>query len=557
MSATSSTSESQSPERRFLPNALIEHVPLPGSRREPMPGSRSVGPSNPDSVITLTVHVASPTAKADLDAAFLKASTAPVDARDYASHAEVKQTFGADAQALDAVEEFASHYHLTVVDRNPLAQTVDVRGKVGDISQAFRVKLVDYHHADGDYRSRTGDIFIPRQMLGVIDYVSGLDSRPRRRSGFHDRPLILAANGPAAAVGVPAGYYSGVELAQRYRFPHQAADGKRLDGAGQTVAVIELGGGYIQSDLDAYFQTIGVPSPQVIWVSVDGKTNQPTAGANTPDGEVMLDIEVLGAVVPAARQVVYFGDPRGPGLFNAIRAAVSDVQRAPKIISISWGWPESFENPAVHATMDTLLKKAALLGITVCVASGDHGSSDVDPSDPHFSSHLQVDSPSCYEASLACGGTQITAAGEQAWNEGNGWAGGGGVSVKTPKPAYQAGANVPASPENGFAGRGVPDVSASATNYFVRVRGQYQRSGGTSAVAPLWAGLIARLAQAKGRPLGCVNPILYANPGALTDITVGSNDIATSPPKHYPAAAGWDAATGLGTPIGDRILAAL
>ena len=141
------------------------------------------------------------------------------------------------------------------------------------------------------------------------------------------------------------------------------------------------------------------------------------------------------------------------------------------------------------------------------------------------------------------------------WNDGaQGGASGGGVSTKYPLPAWQKTAKVPKLGTK--TGRGVPDVAGDAdpqTGYRVRVDGQDQVIGGTSAVAPLWAGLLALCNQRLGKPAGFLNATLYTGAAAragLHDITVGNNGA-------YKAAAGWDACTGLGSPDGAALLAAL
>jgi kumamolisin len=168
---------------------------------------------------------------------------------------------------------------------------------------------------------------------------------------------------------------------------------------------------------------------------------------------------------------------------------------------------------------------------------------------------LDVDFPACLEASLACGGTWFGPRGEHVWNEGNGYATGGGISEWIPRPAYQGKSWVPPSPEKGFIGRGTPDVSAIAVNYAVIKQGRPMRSRGTSFVAPFWAGLVARLNQASGRRVGFINPVLYNHPNVCKSITVGHNDVLNKRPRFtYEAGDGWDPATGLGVPNGPELL---
>jgi kumamolisin len=270
----------------------------------------------------------------------------------------------------------------------------------------------------------------------------------------------------------------------------------------------------------------------------------------------MLDIEVVGAIAPAARIVAYFAPNTDAGFLDAVTTAIHDTTHAPSVISISWGGAESTWTSQALTAMSSAFEAAAMMGITVCVASGDNGSSDgVAGGGNH------VDFPASSPFALACGGTSLKASGqaiesETVWNDGSaGGASGGGVSSFFATPAWQerlhatssTGAVVPLSM------RGVPDVAGDAdpeTGYGVRIDGSDTVIGGTSAVAPLWAALIARLNQINGKPAGFVNPALYANPQALRDVTQGNNGA-------YAATAGWDACTGLGTPDGPVLVTSI
>ena len=205
---------------------------------------------------------------------------------------------------------------------------------------------------------------------------------------------------------------------------------------------------------------------------------------------------------------------------------------------------------------DSAFQAAATMGVTVCVASGDNGSSDgVNDGSDH------VDFPASSPHALACGGTSLQASGttitaETVWNDGaQGGAGGGGVSSVFPLPTWQDGLGVTLTSGGATAltMRGVPDVGGDAdpeTGYDVRIDGTNTVIGGTSAVAPLWAGLIARINAAKGGPIGFINPLLYPPPSTLNDITSGNNG-------SYAASSGWDACTGLGSPDGAKVAALL
>jgi kumamolisin len=479
----------------------------------------------------------------------------PLAARQYLTHEELADRHGASKEDLDKIEQFAQQHDLTVVHRSAAERSIVLKGRLGDLLSAFHADVQIYHHATGTYRGRKGEIALPDSLSGIVTGVFGFDTRPKHRAPHRQKAAVN--RGPSATNGVAA-----TEFATRYNFP-AASNGMTLDGTGQTVAIIELGGGYRTSDLSVFFQEIKIPVPNVSSVSVDHAGNSPTT-ANSDDGEVMLDIEVAGAVVPKANFVVYFAPNNGDkGFIDAISAAVHDEERKPSVISISWGGPEvSTDQQGVDAYHE-LFAAAGALGITICIASGDHGTADLNAE--QWDGKIHVDHPACDDLVLGCGGTQIDSGTDVVWNDGTpfdvntlgggGWASGGGISEVFAVPSYQAAANMPVSINSGRPGRGVPDVAMSATNFFTRVDRTEGPSGGTSAVAPLMAGLVARLNQAKNKNVGFLNPFLYANAakGVVRDVTVGTNAIMSTI-QGYSAGPGWDACTGLGTPDGTVIL---
>jgi kumamolisin len=337
------------------------------------------------------------------------------------------------------------------------------------------------------------------------------------------------------------------QLATIYSFP------TGVNGAGQTIAILELGGGYTAADLDAYFSRLGLATPQVTAVSVDGGQNQPGGPA---DGEVELDIEVAGSIAPGAHIAVYFAPNTDRGFLDALSKAVHDTVRNPSVISISWGGAEASWSQQAMSALDSVMQDAAALAVTVCCASGDAGSSD-----SVTDGLAHCDFPASSPHALACGGTKLEATGgslvsETVWNEPTDGATGGGISDVFALPAYQTNAGVPPSANpSGRVGRGVPDVAGDAdpaTGYNVTVDGRPMVIGGTSAVAPLWAGLIALCNQALGRSAGFIHPMIYrpAAHSGFHDITSGNNGA-------YTARSGWDACTGWGSPVGTALLEAL
>jgi kumamolisin len=340
-------------------------------------------------------------------------------------------------------------------------------------------------------------------------------------------------------------------VAAAYDYP------KGADGTGQCIGLLELGGGFRPTDLQAYFSSIGVtPAPNVLAVGVDGGKNSP-GDANGADGEVMLDIEVAGAIAPRATIAAYFAPNTDRGFIDALTTAMHDKTNRPSVVSISWGSPESGWTQQSLDGLNSALQDASLLGITVCVAAGDGGSTDGAPD-----GLAHADFPASSPFALACGGTRLEAKGKSAtetvWNDGpDGGATGGGVSDVFGLPEWQKEAHVPKSANPGHkAGRGLPDVAGNAdpeTGYQVRVDGQTTVIGGTSAVAPLMAGLVALLNQKLNRRVGYLNPTLYTTAavrGAFRDVTEGNNGA-------YAAGKGWDACTGWGSPNGTKLLAAL
>jgi kumamolisin len=459
---------------------------------------------------------------------------------------EFARQFGADPTDVAAVKTFAANHKLSVVREHPERRLVVLAGTVAQLEAAFGVKLHRCEHASGQYRGRQGVIELPSELGGVVEAVLGLDNRPQAKTHFR---LRGAGTGrirkPQAAA--PAAF-TPVQLASLYGFP-------TATGQGQCVGIIELGGGFTQADLQTYFSNLGIsPAPKVTAVAVDGGANTPTGDANGPDGEVMLDIEVIGAIAPQANIAVYFAPNTDAGFLDAITTAIHDTTNKPSVISISWGSAESNWTSQSMTAMDEAFQAAASLGVTICVASGDSGSSDgeTDGTD-------HVDFPASSPYALACGGTSLQASktsitSEVVWNDGaQGGSGGGGVSGFFALPSWQSGlqttdADGTATP---LGKRGVPDVSGDAdpeTGYDVRIDGTDTVIGGTSAVAPLWSGLLARVNQLTGKSVGYVQPVLYQNPQAFRDITEGNNG-------DFFASEGWDACTGLGSPDGQQIAA--
>jgi kumamolisin len=510
-------------------------VEVPGSTREVNQAHARVGDVDQQAEIEVSVYLR---AAGSLDWVDQEAGRPPSERR-LLSREDWATTHGADSSDIDAVRSFAAEAGLAVTSVDASRRVLHLRGTVQAIAGAFGAHMVGLFEpasGAGRYRAREGSLTVPAKLEGIVTGVFGLDDRPQARPH-----LRVTAHDDSSS-------YTPVEVSQAYAFPTAAS------GKGETVGILELGGGFSTTDLATYFQSLELSTPQVTAVSVDGGKNAPGQDKDA-DGEVMLDIEVVGAVANDAAIAVYFAPNTDQGFIDALSTAVHDTTYKPSVISISWGQSEDSWSEQARTQMEQIFTEAAGLGVTVTVAAGDNGSTDsVTDGQQH------VDFPASAPHALACGGTSLqasngTISSESVWNDPGDGATGGGVSRQFPLPSYQANANVPNNVDSDTTGRGVPDVSGDAdpgTGYRILVDGANQTIGGTSAVAPLWAGLIARLNQELGAAVGFVQPRLYGLLGtpAFQDITNGNNG-------SYSAGPGWDACTGLGSPNGTELASRL
>jgi kumamolisin len=352
-----------------------------------------------------------------------------------------------------------------------------------------------------------------------------------RRSKLRPHGVHPAAVSNAQPWNVPA-------LCAAYNWP------TNMPGGG-VIAIVELGGGWVASDMSSFFSSINQPVPSITDVSVDGTVNTPNQSgqAGDDDFEVALDIQVAGAAYYAATGTtatirVYWSQD----IASAVAKAASD---GCDVCSISWGADEANWGTTAAEQMESAAQAATAGGMVVFGAAGDNDSGD------GGSTPANVDCPASCPHVVGCGGTLKTATSETVWNdnpgETNGEGTGGGYSTIFPVQSFQIGAPpAPAGTQFGT-GRMVPDVCADAdpnSGYNIFVHGSATVVGGTSAVAPLYAGLFASF----GTKLGFVTPTLWLNQTAFNDITQGSNG-------EYSAAVGPDACSGIGSPIGTSIAA--
>lgn len=478
---------------------------------------------------------------------------------------ELAGNYGASQQDIDKVIEVFGKFGLHLIQSNAATRTVRFSGTVTEMEKAFLVKLFNYSHPEGSYRGRVGYVQVPGAVKDIVVGVFGLDNR---RIARRKKPPVIVGHAKAAP-SAQASWYIPSQLATHYNFPPG-------DGSGQTVGLLEFGGGYFPADLQQFCKLADIENvPTVVPISTDGTSVSAKDGA---EGEVMMDIEVVAGVCPKSTIAVYFAEWSEHGWITALDAATQDSKNNPGVISASWGAPEDTDiwtKQAITQFNETLMD-AANLGITVCIAAGDDGSSDADTRD----GHAHVDFPGSSPYVLSVGGTTIPKNGtpqrDIVWFEGdglragNGGSTGGGVSTVFQRPSWQAGIDIPSVNPGSIVGRCIPDLSANAdwnaSPYLLVVDGGSQPNGGTSAATPLVASLIA-LINAKlpsGKRVGYLTPVLYqkngspvTTVGSTSCIDVVSGDNNTAKVGGYKASVGYDAVSGWGVPNGMALLSLL
>lgn len=534
--------------------AIRTHVVLPGSKRGKDRTAERIGAIDPKEKIQVTLNLAGP--KLPGADEFVGRTLSPQ---------ELAQKFGASTDDAERVQKSLRRYGLKVDEISLATRTMRVSGTAESMEAAFKPRMALMHSArQGDYRGREGALMIPNELKGIVTGVFGLDTRrmAKRKSAV---PMMLAHSTVAPLTPT--------DLEARYNFPAG-------DAAGQKIVIAEFGGGYFASDTAAFCGKFGRPVPSVHAVGMDNTPAytlqqilalppQQRSQQLEMSVEVMMDAEIVAGLCPKAEIAVYFSSFDQKGWVDLIDKAIG---ARPVALSVSWGLSEDdpgWSQNAITAISDRL-NAARLLGITTCVSSGDDGSGD-----QMRDGKAHVDFPASSPYVLGVGGTMLASSQEVAWWEspgrrtGNGGgASGGGVSGIFARPAWQA-VNVKSINSTKTKGRVVPDVSALAGEplYDLIFAGHPMPNGGTSASAPLWASLIARMAAKlpTAKQQRFLTPLLYKNgtngrpigAEASRDITKGNNASHPLPGKGYKAGAGYDAVTGWGVPDGAVLLAAL
>jgi kumamolisin len=530
------------------------HEVVAGSKRTMLPGAKVLGRANPNTKIEVTLKLRRMKELPPLKGRPSKAMT----------HDELA-AYGASKKDIEQVTSVLGKLGLKMMHENAAARSIRLTGTIASMEKAFQVKLFNYAHESGNYRGRVGNVQIPTELKDIVQGVFGLDNRrvARRR-----RQPVRDTSHAKALTTVPASWYTPAKLATHYNFP--SAQGNQ-----QSVGILEFGGGFFEQDLEKFCKLTGGSLPVVKPISTDGT---PTSAKDGAQGEVMLDVEIVAGCCPKSTIVVYFADWSEQGWITALDASTQDKENDPGVLSCSWGYAEDADiwTQQAMTQVNESMKDAAFLGITVCIAAGDDGSSDA-----ITDGHAHVDFPSSSPYVLSVGGTTILSStgteADIAWKEGdglradNGGSTGGGVSAIFDRPTWQASVKIQSVNPGAIMGRVIPDVAANAdwtaSPYLLVVDGQPQPNGGTSAATPLWASLITLINQQRGagNRIGYLTPVLYeAQAGAAsntigsegcTDVETGNNTTDTI--GGYSAGPGYDAVSGWGTPNGQKLMAAL
>jgi kumamolisin len=481
--------------------------------------------------------------------------------REYMNPAEAARAFSANPDDVNLVAGYLNKIGFKVIGANAEAAHVVVEGQIAHFEKAFGIQFVYYDHPRGEYRSYKGRVRLPHDLQRLVTGVIGLDNRSMARPHMHapvtpGKPKVRAT-----------------KVAGIYHYPKSTA-------AGQCIAIVSLGGGIYRSDIKRYFDELGLPQPKIDVILSDGVKNRPAKRSDVkkylaafresvetgqppnisfpPDVqeqiewtiENTMDLQLAATFAPGARIALYLGENTEAGKVHALANAIRDWKRTPSIISCSWGADETDCTTQYFDAMATLFVQAGLLGITLCVSTGDDGSP---PSTP-------VNYPSCSPWVLACGGTKLSRSGvdERVWFETFGplvLGSTGGFSSIFPLPAWQKAATASDRAGHKHAGRAVPDVSAKADlvgGYSVLIAGVEIAMGGTSAVPPAWAGLIARINRHTATRTGYLTELLYGSRFRHTE-----RDIVQGHTQSFRSRKGWDACTGWGSPDGELLLKAL
>ena len=578
-------------------------VVLPQPAPQIPSNARALGPAPATQVLNLDVTLASQ------DPAGLAAAVAAVSTpgsphyRQYLTAAQYAAEFGPSAEEVAQATSVLRSEGLTVGMAQAGSNLLPVSGSVAQVTAAFSTPMETVQSPNvARALVNTAAPQIPASLSGTVTGVVGLNGLFQEHSMLVPSPSH-SGSGSGSSSGSASGSSAGAPAEQGHALAHAGTPqacpaaqsvafggtytstqlasvfglnqifGQGRTGVGQTIAIVEFEQ-YLSSDFNSFESCYGLSSP-IRNVSIDGGPPGPPAGI----GEAALDVELASFNAPGASLVVYGApnnnDANALDLFNAIAS-----QDAAQVVTTSWGNCEQFiqtSDPNYIPSESQIFQRMAVQGQTVIAASGDSGSEDCFPTDRNTG--LAVDDPGSQPDVVSAGGTKLpsaSASSQAAWNNCQGHttqcaegldptappepgAGGGGFSAIQARPAYQN-ALSPQPPT-----RAVPDISYPSDPQAGGVVAFYNNGwtafGGTSAAAPTNAGLFADINQGCFSRLGMALPALYAVGGTgnsnYTDITSGNNDFTDTSGGQFAAGVGYDAASGLGTPVDQNLVPSL
>ncbi len=464
--------------------------------------------------------------------------------RHYLTVEQFTERFGPTVEDHERVLAFARSNRLTVTHTSANRVVVDVSGRVEDIERSFGVRMQVYQHPQEARTFYAPDVepsvdaSLPVQGIGGLSDLHPLRSAsdPRQAAGRLTPQTMTGGSGPG-------GTFLGSDLRAAY------VPGVTLNGAGQTIGLLEAGP-YKLSDIQGYFasegQTLSIP---ILNVLLDGMNGE--CGFECDDTEETLDIDMAVSLAPNLSAVVVYEGTSAADILNQM--ATDNLAQQ---LSCSYVWSP---DPAVY---EPIFREFAAQGQSFLTSSGDGGAySPPGCSTNCWNSLFPADDPWV----TAVGGTELTTSEPGgAWQSEAAWPySGGGINDDGYAIASYQAPLINSLNQGSATLRNIPDVAAIASNVFVQANGAQGAGGGTSASAPVWASFLALVnEQANGSPVGFLNPAIYtlaqaANYGSdFHDITTGNNYDSYSP-DLFPAVAGYDLVTGLGSPNGQTLINAL
>jgi kumamolisin len=521
---------------------------------------KRLGPAPPGETIIVSVLLHPKDPRALSEAARAVSDPKSPGYAGYLTPDDLRKLVAPGFQDLDTVLSWLADAGLNVEETAGARMVVKARGTLEQVARAFDVPFGAYAFsrevvpAGRRCFACEHNPSIPAALAAIVRGVAGLNDLPAARRW----PALMAPKrsrvpprGPDDTRG-PGGGFTPATIRKAYNVP----DG---GGRGERVGILEFGGGYSADDFDTFSTSYGLPGGGVREVSVSGAVNDYRGRTGGADVEVALDMDWVRASVPRAAIDLYWVPNRDTGWVDFLSVLLDATESdRPSVVSISWGMPEDgFSTSRRYDQTRQLFLACALLGITFVCAAGDAGAADEIPGSSTFDGQRHVDFPGVVPEVTAVGGTKLLPGArgfsERVWNDGlKGGATGGGFSHFVPLPGWQKAA---VGKRTGVTGRGVPDVAAVASpdpGLSIFVRKRWSAAGGTSVAAPIWAGFLAQVNAARGaagRPrLGAANAALYAagtGRSPFRDVISGDNSYGGV--AGFPAAKGWDPATGLGS----------